>query len=147
MAKFLTPLINEDLCEPYERFSKIHEPFIVADIKCLKDVNMQDTIEIPAGFCHDYESEGPFRGSCKRGGVVHDWASRIDAMVGMTKALAAKLYFEIMEASDAEKKNQSVVYRFGRWNRRWFKWGVVRIALGYWHKWYVLSTCYEMAEG
>lgn len=143
MARFVTELINVDLPDDF-RYSRIHEPFIVEDIKALRDAGLQDRIEIPTCFIHDYESVPAVRGTSKRGGVVHDYLSRKNSVPVVTKKLAADVYFEIMEASAAGKTEQGWYNRLDMWLRRWIKYGVVRVVPGYFHKHWVEATYEEL---
>jgi hypothetical protein len=136
MARFLTALINEDIDE---RYSRLKEPF-GAYLETLKE-----RVEAPAGFVHDYESVPVVKGTSKRGGVIHDYLSRSDSVPVVTKAQAAAAYFEIMESRDA-LEGRPWYRRLEFWARRWIKWGVVRVAWGYFHKFRVAAT-YEEISG
>ncbi|HBJ74975.1 MAG TPA: hypothetical protein DDY86_05555 [Syntrophaceae bacterium] len=140
MARILTKLINVDIDYAY---SQIHEPFVV-QLDELKKAGLADTITIPAGFVHDYESVPLFKGTSKTGGVVHDYLCRADSVPLVTKKLAADCYFEVMESSDQTKATGKLqLARF--WLRRWAKYVVVVVAPGYFHKHKVLATYEEMA--
>ena len=140
MSKILSPLINEDV--DY-RFSIIHEPFRI-QLETLKELGLHDILEIPAGFCHDYESVPLFKGTSKTGGVVHDYLCRRDAVPVVTKKIAADCYFEVMECSDQLKATGNLqLIRF--WFRRWLKYSVVIVAPGYFHKHSITATYEEMA--
>jgi len=140
MARFLTPLINETL--PDSRFFKIHVPFTIVDIKCLKKAGLQDRITVPIGFIHDKESVPIVKGTSERGGVAHDYMCRSDSMPVVSKKLAADVYKEVMVASAKEKK-KNIFSRFNRWARKWIKWGVVMVYPGYFHKKKVMATYKE----
>jgi hypothetical protein len=140
VAKILTKLINVDIDYAY---SQIHEPFIV-QLDELKKAGHEDTITIPPGFVHDYESVPLFRGTSKTGGVVHDYLCRSDSVPVVTKKLAADCYFEVMELSD-QYKSTGRLQLIGFWFRRWLKYSAVLVAPGYFHKHKVMATYEEMA--
>jgi len=141
MAKFLTPLINEDIDAWY---SRIYEPFIF-ESDVLKKAGYDPRVEVPIGFVHDYESVPIIKGTSKHGGVGHDYLSRIDSVPCVTKKIAADVYFEIMKSRVAEKiPHKKYFTRFNLWWRRWLKWGTVIIAPGYFHKHKVMATYEEM---
>lgn len=143
MARFVTELINVDLQDDC-RYSRIYEPFVVEDIKALRDAGLQDRIEIPTCFVHDYESVPVVKGTSKRGGVVHDYLCRKNSVPVVTKTLAAAVYFEVMEASAAGKPDQEWYNRLDMWLRRWVKYGFVKVWPGYFHKHLVEATYEEM---
>ena len=137
MAKFITPLVNEDITYKY---SRIYEPFVVeSGILCC-------TITVPVGFVHDYESVPMIKGTSKRGGVIHDYLCRIDSDPVVSKKTAADVYFEVMECRDGRSDKETDLKRFGLWWRRWLKYTVVRIAWGYFHKHRVMATYEQMAH-
>lgn len=140
MAKILTPLVCEDIDYKY---SMLHQPFKI-ELQTLADVGIDNLVEIPVGFCHDYESIPLFRGTSKTGGVVHDYLCRIDCHPRVTKKIAADCYFEVMESSDRTKATGNLqLVRF--WFRRWAKYSVVLVAPGYFHKHRVMATYEEMS--
>jgi hypothetical protein len=143
MAKFLTPLINEDITAKY---SRIYEPFIF-ESDVLKKNCLNPRVEVPIGFVHDYESVPVIKGSSKRGGVGHDYLSRKDSVPVVTKKIAADVYFEIMEFRDGLSDKGTTLGTFSLWMRRWIKYGVVRVWTGYFHKFSVNATYEEMCGG
>ena len=62
------------------------------------------------------------KGTCKVGGLVHDYLCRIDSEPVVSKKVAADVYLEVMK------------YRGSSWWRRYLKYWAVRFALGYFHK-------------
>lgn len=136
MGKFLTPLCNEDLDD--SKFSRILKPF-----KFYSDV-LGVEIEVPKGFVHDYESVPLIKGTSKRGGVLHDYLSRINSVPVVTKKKAADVYFEAMETKAAEDC-KSYLQKFNMWWRRWAKYSVVCVWPGFFHKHRVEATYEEMA--
>ena len=117
----------------------------------------------PTGFVFDFESipnwlRGPV-GTNKRGGAAHDPVSRRGFIPGITKALGAAVYFEIMDYCDALDTERfrvsnspyipdAVVVPYVQakdWSRRWVKYGVVRVWPGYWQKHELMATCQEIA--
>lgn len=141
MAKILTPLVNVDIDYKY---SRIHEPFIF-ESEVLEAVGLSSRVEVPTGFVHNYESVPFFKGTSKSGGVGHDYLCRSDCKPeGVTKKIAADVYFEIMETSDQRKATGNLqLIRF--WFRRWLKYSVVLVAPGYFHKHKVNATYEEMS--
>lgn len=137
MARFLTPLKNEDIDD--STFSRLLEPF-----RFQSDV-LGCIVEAPTGFVHDYESVPLIKATSKRGGVIHDYLCRSDSVPVVTKKQAADVYFEVMECKAAEEC-KTVFQKFNMWWRRWVKWAVVLIApVDYFHKHRVMATYEEMA--
>lgn len=136
MAKILTPLINEDIDA---RFARLHAVFAVYSdvLKCV--------VEAPVGFVHDYESTLIVQGTSKRGGVIHDYLSRIDSEPVVTKKQAADVYLEVMKCRDGLPDRETALGAFSLWLRRWAKYGVVRIWPGYFHKHAVSASFTEMS--
>ena len=136
MTKILTPLVTKDLdnckyvelVEPFSFYSKV--------LKC--------KVTVPPGFVYDYESVPVVRGTNKRGGTAHDYLCRIDSQPVVSKAVAAEVYREIMEYS-YKFEERSLFSKLSDWTRRWVKWGVVRVAWGYYHKFKVMATYEEIA--
>jgi len=91
-------------------------------------------VKIERGFVYDHESIPLFKGTSKRGGLVHDYLCRTDSDPIVKKKQAADVYLEIM----AIQGNSA-------W-RRYGKYWVVRIWRGYFHKHTVLAT-YEEISG
>jgi len=77
---------------------------------------------VPYGFIFDWESVPVLRGTCKVGGLGHDYLSRIDSVPRVSKKKAADVYMEIMK------------YRNNPWVRRNIKYNTVRVFPGYFHK-------------
>ena len=137
MTIMLSPLICEDVTYKY---SRVHEPWVFYSevLKCV--------IEVPVGFVHDYESVPIIKGTSKRGGVAHDYLSRIDSSPVVTKAQASAVYFEIMKLRDqGDKRPDRLLEKFSLWWRRWLKWSVVRVWPGYFHKYPVMATLEELS--
>ena len=91
-------------------------------------------IEVPTAFVYDHESVPFFKGTSKRGGLVHDYLSRKNSLPTVTKKQAADAYREIMTFQNN-----------ARW-RRYGKYLVVLVWPGYFHKHNVLAT-YEEISG
>jgi len=137
MGKFLTRLCNEDIDD--STFSRLLEPFgFYSDI-------LGRAIEVPKGFVHDYESVPLIRGTSKRGGVIHDYLSRINSVPVVTKKQAADVYFEVMETKAAEDC-KTVLDKYDMWRRRWIKYLVVLAWPGYFHKNLVEATYEELKQ-
>ncbi len=143
MSEFLTELnqINID-----DRYSKLGAPLIFWSDK------FKRRFEAPTGFVNDEESIPWLKGTSKRAGVIHDLVCRKE--FNLTISECADLYFECMEAVDAEKyatdensKVKKELSRFNRWWRRHVKSNVVRFNwAGFYHRWSVNST-YEEIKG
>lgn len=131
-------------------------------------------IWLPLGFVFDFESvprwlRGP-TGVNKRGGTAHDGACRKGVngpdqacefvCPGMTKSIAADIYFEVMEYTDSidveRFKNENhpwipkpaivPVITFKDWFRRNLKSGFVRYwPGGFFQKFALDATCQEVA--
>ena len=159
MTQILAPLVvayinNTNLVKLHERFG------FRSDV--LKEAGLKDEIWAEPEFVFDFESipnavRGPV-GENKRGGAAHDIVSRKRICPGITKSLAADVYFEIMEYCDSIdtmrfKKNPSlpdvVVVPYVKtrdWLRRWIKSTVVRYWPGdFWQKHEMTATCLEIA--
>jgi hypothetical protein len=141
MTRILSPLVvgyinNSNYAQLHERFG------FQSDV--LKIHGLKDEIWAEAGFVFDFEStpnliRGPL-GENKRGGAAHDIVCRIGACPGITKSIAADVYFEIMEYCDSIDTQRFEVskhpylpnpiivpYVKARdWTRRWTKSTVVR---------------------
>jgi len=117
------------LVEPFKYESDI--------LKCI--------VTVPVDFVSDFESVPLIRGCSRRAGVIHDYLCRIDSVPVTTKAIAADVYLEAMEYRDSTIVNNW----FGRLNKamwRKLKSRTVRIACGYFHKLFVLSTYKDIIE-
>jgi len=141
MTRILAPLVVGYLDNG--NYVSLHEPFgFVSDV--LKRAGLKYEIWAQTGFVFDFEStpnwlRGPL-GENKRGGAAHDIVCRINAVPGITKSLAADVYFEIMEYCDSidtqrfEKSKHPLVPPFAivpfvrtkDWFRRWAKSTTVR---------------------
>jgi len=159
MTRILSPLIvgyinNLTLVQ-------LHAPFgFQSDV--LKKHGLKDVIWGPEGFVFDFESipnaiRGPV-GENKRGGAAHDILSRKNVCPGITKSIAADVYFEIMEYCDSIdyqrfKKNPGVAdciivpyVKTRDWMARWTKSTVVRYWPGdFWQKHELTATCMDIA--
>ncbi len=91
-------------------------------------------VTVPAGFIYDHESIPLFKGTSKRGGLVHDYLSRIDSKPVCTKKGAARAYKEVMTI----QKNEA--WRIFR------NYWIVRFWPGYFHK-YSIKATYEKISG
>lgn len=140
MTRILTTLDRRNI-DNY-KYEVLINPFIFESDK-LKEANLQYRVEVPAGFVFDEESVPWVRGTNKRGGTAHDYLCRSDSVPLVTKALAASVYLEIM-AYTYEITDRSYWQHFKDFTRRWFKWGVVYVAPGYFHKFKVTATCKEI---
>lgn len=132
---FLTPLIYEDLLGG--RYVKLYKPFKYYS-KILRGV-----VTIPEEFICDKESVPFLKGSCPRGGVVHDYFCCKDSTPIVTKQQAASLYLEVQAAKDKELNNQLNKNWFSkstRFIKRNFKTLVVRTWPGYFHKHKVMDV-------
>lgn len=141
MARVLSPLVVGYLNN--RNYVQLYQPFgFRSDV--LERHGLKSEIWADIGFVFDFEStpnmiRGPL-GTNKRGGAAHDIVCRIGACPGITKSIAADVYFEIMEYCDSidterfRKQNHPwlpvpiiVPYVKSRdWVRRWAKSTVVR---------------------
>lgn len=145
MTQILSDLVTKALDNG--RFFKLTQPFkFKSDV--LESHNLKSEVEVPAGFICDFESVPIFRGSNIRGGVAHDYLSRIDSIPVVSKAICAEVYREIMKHCYLLDKDikEHWYNRVRFWNRRWIKWGVVRVAPGYFHKHKVMATLDELDD-
>ena len=85
------------------------------------------TCVIQPGFICDLESVPILRGTCRIGGIVHDYLCRIDSRPIVTKKIAADVYKEFL------------IFRGAGWWRWQAKYWTVRAAFGYFHKLKVLD--------
>lgn len=137
MTKILTPLVNEDIDSC---FARLYAPFAIwSDVLGCK-------VEAPAGFVHDYESVPVIKGTSRRGGVIHDYLSRKDSVPVVTKKQAADVYLEIMACRDGLSDKGGALGAINLFARRWFKYGVVLVWPGYFHKHSVAATYEEMRD-
>lgn len=160
MTKILSPLVvgylnNSNHAQLHERFG------FRSDV--LKKHGLKDEIWAEAGFVFDFESipnliRGPI-GENKRGGAGHDILSRKNICPGITKSIAADVYFEIMEYCDSIDTQRfakhkypylptSVIVPYVKtrgWARRWLKSTVVRFWPGdFWQKYEMTATPSEI---
>jgi hypothetical protein len=142
VTRILTSLIEEDIDNC--KYVRLHAPFIF-ESDVLRKEGLLYRVTVPKDFVQDNESVPIVKGSNKRGGTAHDYLCRIDSIPVVTKAIAAEVYREIMQYCYALDKNRGISTRFGNWMRTWIKWGVVRIAPGYFHKFKVMATSLEIA--
>jgi len=89
-------------------------------------------IRVPRGFIYDHESIPIIKGTSVRGGLVHDYLSRIDSVPVVTKAMAAKVYREVMTVQE------------NSWWRKWLKSSFVVIWPRYFHRFTVFATYREL---
>lgn len=180
MTRIYTPLITE--CLDNDKYVSLHAPFgFNSDVmkknklrwlwRPPEPYNSQfpekdGDIWAPAGFVYDFESipkilRGP-TGENKRGGTGHDVTCRAGVIAtgvplvcpGMTKSIAADIYFEIMTYTDAVDfdrfKNHPLIPNFiirsGEWARRHVKSNFVRVWPGNFFQHYALdATAKEIA--
>lgn len=129
----------------------------------LRPSGHEDEVWLPSGFVFDFEStpnwlRGPL-GENKRGGAAHDGVSRKNIIPGITKSIAADVYFEIMEYCDSidtdrfKKSAHPLIptpiiipyVKTRDWSKRWLKSTTVRIWPGdYWQKYEVTATAKEI---
>ena len=174
MTKILSPLVVGYLNNG--NYAYLHEPFgFISDVlaaygmkgswRPIERTDSQVLGEVwgPAGFVFDFEStpdsiRGPL-GVNKRGGTAHDISCRIGACPGITKSIAADVYFEIMEYCDSidyerfDAGKHKVLPSFliepyvevRDWLRRWIKSTTVRIWPGdYFQKYTLTATAKEI---
>lgn len=160
MTRILAPLIVGYINN--SNYAQLHDPFgFQSDV--LKSHGLKDEIWAQTGFCFDFEStpnliRGPL-GENKRGGASHDIVCRKNVCPGITKSIAADVYFEIMEYCDsidtarfaASKHpylpNVAIIpyVRTRDWTRRWAKSTVVRYWPGdYFQKYELTATSKEI---
>jgi len=138
VSQFLTKLITEDIDGKYVR--------LMQDFRYYSSL-LGCEIVVPKDFVCDFESVPVIRGSSKRGGCIHDYLCRIDAVPTVTKSQAATLYREVMKERDKEfPLSQSWLYRAKMLCARWIKSTVVRFAWGYWHRLKVTASYEEVKK-
>ena len=142
MTKILTPLLTANLDN--DKYVQLIAPFSF-ETDVLAKAGLKSKVTVPTGFFFDFESVPAVRGTNKRGGTAHDYLSRIDSDPVVTKSQAAAVYFEIMEYCYSIDHARGYWQQFKDWGRRWFKWGVVYVAPGYFHKYTVMATGKEIA--
>lgn len=188
VTRIYTPLVTAQLDN--QRYVALHEPFgFNSDVMIQNRLKwawrppepwnskfpaIPGDVWAPAGFVFDFESvptilRGP-TGENKRGGTGHDIVCRrgvietLQAVVfvcpGMTKGIAADIYFELMEYCDSidqerfKKENHPwlpvpvivPVVSLGEWIRRQAKSNFVRFWPGDFFQKYALdATCLEIA--
>ena len=160
MTRIFSPLVVGYLNN--SNYAQLHEPFGFQS-EVLKAHGLKDEIWAQTGFVFDFESipnfiRGPI-GENKRGGAGHDILSRKNICPGITKSIAADVYFEIMQYCDSIDTK-----RFGKtkhpyvptaiivpyvkvrdWARRWAKSTVVRYwPGGFWQKYEMTATSVEI---
>jgi len=142
MTAIYTPLMIQDLDN--RRFNQLVAPFIFqSDVLACAD--LKSHVTIPAGFVQDLESVPIVRGTNARGGLAHDYLSRIDSDPVVTKAIAAAVYFEIMRYCYTLDTHRGWFQSAVEYSQAWIKWGVVRMAWGYFHVHYVGDTADDIA--
>jgi hypothetical protein len=148
MTRILSPL-RVDFIDNNNHVSLAFPFGFVSDV--LKKAGLRSEIWSPIGFVFDFEStpnliRGPL-GENKRGGAAHDIVCRKYVVPGVTKSLAADVYFEIMEYCDAINFKLADHYTITKpffklrdWSRRWSKSTVVRFWPGDFFLKYELTT-------
>jgi len=102
-------------------------------------------ITIPTGFVSDFESVPLIRGCSRRAGIIHDYLCRINSDPVVTKVVAADVYMEAMTHRDSLLTGSwCIKCKRALW--REVKCRTVRIAGGYFHKLFVLSTYKDIIE-
>lgn len=159
MTQILTPLVVGYLNN--SSYAVLHEPFgFQSDV--LKAHGLRDALYAPAGFVFDFESlpnlvRGPI-GENKRGGTAHDICCRIGVCPGITKSIAADVYFEIMTYCDSIDYNRFTgghkflpagmirpYIKTRDWARRWIKATTVKVWPGsYFQKFKISATAKEI---
>jgi hypothetical protein len=180
MTRIYTPLVTADIDN--NKFVMLHEPFgFNSDVMRKNKLRWlwrppepwnsqfpeQDgDVWAPVGFVYDFESipkilRGP-TGENRRGGTAHDIVCRKGVMEisqavvlvcpGMTKWIAADVYFEIMEYCDSIDQKRFDTWipkpavRFGEWIRRETKSNFVRFWPGdFFQKHALDAACKEIA--
>ena len=124
MTKFSSPLRIEELDGTY---IKLTEPFIFeSDI-------LGAVVIVPTGFICDYESIPVIKGTSKRGGLGHDYLYRKNSKPIVSRAVADKVYLELMKEAG------------NSWMRRIVKYYAVRICgRGCYHRLKVEASYREM---
>lgn len=125
MGYYLSDLITKDIDGHYNQLTE-EFTFYSETLGC--------QIHIPQGFLTDFESVPLIRSYNKRGGTVHDYLCRIDAVPTVTKKMAARVYHEAMEAKDREYSNPSWFWKLRKRIWRYTKYTAVKYAWGYWKK-------------
>lgn len=110
----------------------------------------------PDGFVFDFESipnfiRGPI-GENKRGGAAHDILSRKNVCTGITQAIAADVYLEIMDYCDSidhavlDNAFLKPIIIFKDWSTRGVKSEIVRYwpKSTFWQKYELTSSCEEI---
>lgn len=181
MTRILSPLVvgyinNSNYAQLHVRFGFISDVLKKHGLRQvgweLRPVGHEDEIWAEAAFVFDFEStpnliRGPL-GENKRGGASHDIVCRTGLLVcwngecsGITKSIAADVYFEIMEYCDSidtqrfEKARHPylplpiiVPYVKTRdWTRRWTKSTVVRVWPGNFFLKYEMTATAEEIYG
>ncbi|KQC03135.1 MAG: hypothetical protein APR55_07055 [Methanolinea sp. SDB] len=141
MTRIIGDLITEHIDDT--KYVRLTQPIRFVS-RVLYEEGLPDEFEVSAGFIMDFESVPIVKGTSKRGGTAHDYLSRSDSVPLVTKAIAAAVYLEIMAYRDG-LMDGGVFRRFDRWWRRWLKYGVVRVAPGYFHRHRVMATYEEIA--
>lgn len=179
MTKIYTPLVTAQIDN--DKYVSLHQPFgfnsdVIKENKLKwlwrppepwnSQFPEQDgDVWAPAGFTFDFESipkllRGP-TGENRRGGTGHDIACRRGVMEtsqavvlvcpGMTKSIAADIYFEIMEYCDSIDQERFKTWvpkplvRFQEWIRRETKSNFVRFWPGdFFQKHALDATCKEI---
>jgi hypothetical protein len=142
MTRIFTPLVTVNIDN--SKYVALHEPFVF-ESDVLKNAGLKYHIEGPIGFVYDFESIPWIRGTNKRGGTAHDIVCRKNVVPGITKAIAAAVYFEIMEYCYAIDCQRDQTQKVIDWGRRWFKWAVVYVWPGYFQKYELMATCEEIS--
>ena len=141
MTKILGPLLTDNIDDT--KYVRLIAPFrFVSDV--LYREGLANDVTMPAGFVMDFESVPLIRGTSKRAGAAHDYLCRSDSVPLVSKAVAARVYLEIMEYRDGLLED-GPLGKLDRWWLRRLKYAVVRVAPGYFHKHKVSATYEELA--
>ena len=97
---------------------------------------------IPNGFVYDEESVPGLRGSNPEAGAIHDYLCRIDSDPVVSKQTAASVYGEFQDFFD-EQESGNWLNRAWDWLCRGVKTSIVRVWIGYYHKFTVMATYEE----
>ena len=110
---------------------------------------------VPEGFVFDFESVPFLRGTCPEAGCAHDYLCRKDSNPIVSKAMAAEVYFEVLDyvyaMDDLDHpqtfpgKLESALDLVIDTTRKWLKYWAVCLAPGYFHRYKVMDS-YEVVS-
>lgn len=141
----LSPLIIEHIIGS-GKYWRMYEPFGFRS-KVLYDLGLQYECWAPKGFVYDQESVPLLRGTCPPAGAGHDLLCRINSVPVVSKFVAAKVYFELLEyvySIDDTNTLKSDFDQLREFSVKWIKTGAVVVAEGYFHKLKVEATYEEV---